>query len=131
MIDRYDIDVVTDRWQVAGHDAAAGPAVDQVVGFAMTNGMDRGLLGGVESVVAHAVSGVGRLVDGSGDVTIEAAADGDCLSVRILTPAAPPAFAAPALAMNLEWGGGRALVGAPNAMSGVTITLEFDMTGRH
>jgi hypothetical protein len=128
MIDRYDSEVTTDRWQVTGHDVTAGPAVDRVVGFAVNQGMDRMLLGGLESVVAHAVSGVGRLVDDDGGVTIDAASDGDYLSVRIASASPRAAFDAPRLAVNLEWAGTEGLLGGYSADAGLTITLEFAMT---
>lgn len=87
MVDPYESDISVACWTIGAAERGAGTVTSEVVGFACANGM--------EANGAHRLgAAVAVLLDGAAaGVSVDAATDGEHLSVRIAWPAGATAGA--------------------------------------
>jgi hypothetical protein len=122
MIDPYDTAVVLDTWSLGAAEGDRDAAGTYVTGFARRYGMDEGLLpathGLVSSVFAGAVDSVRALRGDS--LVIDAATDGEYLTVRIAAAATSVSF------VGASWNGGGIEVDSRPGQ-GFMVTVELPM----
>jgi hypothetical protein len=128
MLDRYDTTVVLDTWAVPTVGGDGPSAASYVMRFARDQGMDAALVSDTGVVIASAFARAVDLLDGETDhelMAVDAATDGDYLTVRISTDGAR----GPA-GLSLVWSGEHIAIDRRRGR-GVAVLVELPMTTRH